>query len=103
MSEMPLRFVQAEQLAGDGTHGAHPAGTDAAGLTGLKERAGNTSKEEGTGMVWEEPVFLDVDITVSEICTLLHVAGLFPTTTTMDNSVSGTCSINGLIAVLAVV
>jgi hypothetical protein len=36
MSEMPLRFVQAEQLAGDGTHGAHPAGTDVAGLTGLK-------------------------------------------------------------------
>ena len=33
MSEMPLRFVQAEQLAGDGTHGAHPAGTDAAVLT----------------------------------------------------------------------
>lgn len=65
-------------------------------------RAGNTSKEEG-GMVLEKPVFLDVDITVSEICTLLHVAGLFPATTTMDNSMSGTCSINGLIAVLAVV
>jgi hypothetical protein len=65
-------------------------------------RAGNTSKEEG-GMVWEKPVFLDGDITVSEICTLLHVAGLFPATTTMDNSMSGTCSINGLIAVLAVV
>ena len=28
---MPGRFVQAEQLAGDGTHGAHPPGTDAAG------------------------------------------------------------------------
>lgn len=53
--------------------------------------------------VWEKPVFLDVDITVSEICTLLHVAALFPTNTTMDNSVSGTCSINGLIAALAVV
>ena len=44
-----------------------------------------------------------VDVTASEICTLLHIAGLLPTTTTMDNSASGTCSTNGLIAAPAVV